>query len=235
MEPEPLTWAGIVAAYNQSMRRAALLFSLLFACLLQAQVAPKLDIAPPQLPVGTVGQPYSVKLTALNRRGPLVWNVRTDLPPGLHLNPGTGVLSGTPTKGGTYKVVITVLDRSTNDTAQREYTLDITGLLTVVWKQPPSLNSKTISGAVTVSNGSPDTFDLTVIVYAINEVGKAFALGYQRFDLRPSQHQDIPFGLELPNGKYVVHVDAVGEIPSKNVIRRATLDTAQPMFVNVNR
>ncbi len=217
------------------MRRAALLFSLLFASLLQAQVALKLDIAPQQLPVGTVGQPYSVKLTALNRRGAFVWNVRTDLPPGLHLNPGTGVLSGTPTKGGTFKVLITVLDRSTNDTAQREYTLDITGLLTVVWKQPPTLNLKTISGAVTVSNGSPDTFDLTLIVYAINQTGKAFALGYQHFNLRPSQHQDIPFGLELPNGQYVVHVDAVGEIPSKDIIRRATLDTSQPMIVNVNR
>jgi hypothetical protein len=217
------------------MRRAALMLSVVFACLLQAQVAPKFEISPAQLPVGAVGQPYSLKLTALTRRGPFIWNVRTDLPPGLHLQPGTGVLSGTPTKGGTYKVVITVTDRATGDTTQREYTLDITGLLTVVWKHPPTLNLKTISGSLTVSNGSPDTFDLTVMVYGINEIGKAFALGYQHFNLRPAQRQDIPFGLELPNGKYVVHVDAVGEVPTKNIIRRATLDTPQPMIVDVNR
>jgi hypothetical protein len=217
------------------MRRAALLLSLLLTCLLHAQTAPKLDISPQQLPVGTVGQPYSAKLTALNRRGPFQWSVRGDLPPGLQLQRESGVVNGTPTKGGTYKIIISVMDFATGETAQREYIIEITGLLAVAWKQPPTLNGKTISGSVTVSNGAPDTYDLTVIIVAVNEIGKAFALGYQRFDLGPSQHQEIPFGLELPNGKYMVHVDAVGEVPSKDIIRRAALDTPQPIIINVNR
>ena len=217
------------------MRRAALFLSLLFTCLLQAQTASPFEISPQQLPVGTVGQPYSAKVSALNRRGPFQWNVRGDLPPGLQLQRDAGIVNGTPTKGGSYKIVMSVVDLATGESAQREYIIDITGQLTVAWKQPATLNLKTISGSVTVSNGAPDTYDLTLIIVAINEVGKAFALGYQRFDLRPSQHQDVPFGLELPNGKYVVHVDAVGEVPSKDIIRRAALDTLQPIIINVNR
>jgi Putative Ig domain len=217
------------------MRRITLSLFVLLACSLQAQVAAQLEIAKQQLPIGTVGREYSAKLNAVNRQGPLVWNIRGDLPPGLRLNPGSGVLSGTPSKGGNYKVVITVLDRSTGATAQRDFTIEISGLLRIEWKQPPSLSGKAISGKVTVSNASPDTYDLTFIVYAINEVGKAFALGYQRFNLRPSQQQDLPFGLELPNGQYVVHADAVGEVALKNIIRRAALDTPERIAINVNR
>jgi hypothetical protein len=217
------------------MRRTTLCLFALFASSLLAQLGPEFEIVKQQLPIGSVGHPYSAKFATANRRGTLVWNVRGDLPPGLRLNPGSGTLAGTPTLGGVYKVVITATDRSTGETAKRDFILEISGLLSVEWKVPPALNGKTISGAVTVANASPDTYDLTFIVYAINEVGKAFALGYQRFNLRPAQQQDIPFGLELPNGQYVVHADAVGEVARKNIIRRAALDTPQRMIVNVNR
>src|SRR5690348_16731571 len=112
------------------MRRAALFLSLFLACLVQAQSAPKLDISPQQLPVGAVGQAYSAKLTALSRRGPFEWSVRGELPPGLQMQRNAGVLSGTPSKGGTYKVTIIATDVPTGETAQREYVIDITGLLT---------------------------------------------------------------------------------------------------------
>jgi len=61
-----------------------------------------------------------------------------------------------------------------------------------------------------------------VIVVAVNEIGKAFALGYQHFDLLPkTKEQEIPFESQLPGGRYTVRVDAVGEVSAKNRIYRA--------------
>jgi hypothetical protein len=41
----------------------------------------------------------------------------------------------------------------------------------------------------------------------------------------------IPFGETLPPGTYVVHADAVAEIPSKNSILRQRLQTPAPLPV----
>ena len=55
-----------------------------------------------------------------------------------------------------------------------------------------------IAGTVEVSNGSRDIYDQTVIIVAVNEIGKAFALGYQHFDLSPQSQQFIPYSSSLP-------------------------------------
>ena len=36
---------------------------------------------------------------------------------------------------------------------------------------------------------------------------------------------EIPFGSTLPTGKYVVHADAIAEVPSKKAIYRARQQT----------
>jgi hypothetical protein len=41
----------------------------------------------------------------------------------------------------------------------------------------------------------------------------------------------IPFGQTLPAGNYVVHADAVAEIPSRNRILRRLLETPAPLPV----
>ena len=74
-----------------------------------------------------------------------------------------------------------------------------------------------------------DPADLTFIILAVNEYGKAFALGYQRFQLATDQSQDIPFSSNVPQGTYNVHADAVAETPSRNLIRRASLESAAPL------
>ena len=75
-----------------------------------------------------------------------------------------------------------------------------------------------------------DCLYMTFITVAVNPIGKAFALGYQHFTLAPeSTSQQLDFGSTLPAGKYVVHVDAVAEVPSKNVIHRARLQTSTPL------
>ncbi len=72
-------------------------------------------ITPPTLPSGTVGAPYVQPIT-INPEGtmpPYTWEVTGGaLPPGLSLNSGTGVLSGTPASAGTLGFTLKVTDGS---------------------------------------------------------------------------------------------------------------------------
>jgi hypothetical protein len=64
-----------------------------------------------------------------------------------------------------------------------------------------------------------------VLVVAVNEIGKAFALGYQHFALAPgATSPTIPFGMQMSPGRYRVRADAVGEVAPKNVIYRSALE-----------
>jgi hypothetical protein len=57
-----------------------------------------LEIATKDLPQGTVGQPYTGQLTAAGGAPPYRWSIPFgQLPPGLSLNPDSGVITGTPT------------------------------------------------------------------------------------------------------------------------------------------
>ena len=66
------------------------------------------------LPYGNVGTSYSQALTATGGSGALNWVLTTGslLPPGLTLNPTTGVISGTPTGSGYFTFKLTVSDGS---------------------------------------------------------------------------------------------------------------------------
>jgi hypothetical protein len=78
---------------------------------------------------------------------------------------------------------------------------------------------------VRVSNGSKDNYDVTVIVVAVNQFGKAFALRYEHLSLAPqTETPDLSFNSTLPLGSYTVHVDAVAEVPSKGEIYRQRLE-----------
>ena len=67
-----------------------------------------------------------------------------------------------------------------------------------------------------VSNGSKDTFDLTVIIVAVADNGRATAIGYEHFPLKAgATNVQIPFGNTLPHGGYVIHADAIAEIPTR--------------------
>lgn len=66
---------------------------------LSIRVNPLLQLnSPTQLPVGLQGQPYGVQFAATGGLPPLTWSVGfIQLPPGISLDPSSGLLSGTPT------------------------------------------------------------------------------------------------------------------------------------------
>jgi Putative Ig domain len=70
-----------------------------------------MTLATTALPAGTAGTPYSATLTATGGTPPYTWSVSDGrLHRGLHLNPATGVISGTPKQPRTKKFTITVTD-----------------------------------------------------------------------------------------------------------------------------
>jgi Putative Ig domain len=206
------------------------------------QAKPQTEPAASQLLIETTSLPgtypratYSQRLQVRGGTAPYRWLVQNgDLPPGLILDQD-GTLHGSPERTGEYRFTISVTDNSRPPQAvQREYALIVVAALSMKWKTPPHVTVNRLDGSVEVSNTTPDDFDLTFIVLAVNENNRATAIGYQRFTLkRGATDFELPFGDTLPHGAYVVHADAVGEIPEKNQIHRTRLQTPAPLQVTV--
>jgi hypothetical protein len=194
--------------------------------------APPLVITTESLPPFTLRQQYRVRLEASGGVQPLLWTISNGrLPGGVLLDPETGMLSGEPTTAGEFDFTVTVTDSGAPPhTINKEFTGRVVAPLLLEWKNFPRVQDNHINGSVIVSNSTRDEFDLTVIIVAVNETGKAFALGYQRFDLRPGTMDfEIPFGSMLPRGSYAVHVDAIAEIAAKRAIYRERMQTPTPL------
>jgi hypothetical protein len=78
---------------------------------LALMIAPTLVITTGALPNGRINTAYTTTLAATGGLTPYAWSA-TGLPNGLTVNPGPGVLSGTPTQSGTFTVAITLTDTS---------------------------------------------------------------------------------------------------------------------------
>jgi len=65
---------------------------------------------------------------------------------------------------------------------------------------------------------------LTFDVLAVNEIGRATAIGYQHFTLKKNtRDMELPFGDTLSPGAYVVHIDVVAEEPESKMILRTRM------------
>jgi putative Ig domain-containing protein len=188
-------------------------------------------IATDTMPQPIVHLPYHFQLAATGGTPPYTWGVeKGKLPGGLQLQANTGLIYGTPITASKLTFTVRVTDSAEPPhTATREITITSVPALQLEWQRHPVLENDGIYGGVKVGNPSQDPYDLTFIIVAVNEIGKAFALGYQHFTLRPKATQEIPFGSSLPLGTYIVHADAVGEIAAKDVIRRAQLQTPEAL------
>lgn len=91
---------------------------------------------PSTLPDGLVGQPYSVPLQATGGTGGYLWSLEpgSQLPAGLNLSSG-GLISGTPTLASG-PVVSTVRVTSGSQSLTRQFTMTVTGGLTITTASP---------------------------------------------------------------------------------------------------
>jgi hypothetical protein len=210
-----------------------LIVGLCLGGLLCAQTTPLLVIVDDTLPSLDAGVEVHIPLHARGGVPPYQWSIAAgNLPEGLSLTP-EGVLVGHPAKPGTFGFTVAVED-SAHPASRivKELQTVVSASLVLDWLRPPQVRGDRVDGAVQVSNGTKDDFDLTCIIVAINEVGRATALGYQHFTLKAgTANFQIPFGSTLPHSTYIVHADAVAEIPRKNTILRRQLETPAPLPV----
>jgi hypothetical protein len=193
--------------------------------------------SPPPQPLAILDQSLAPLNAGIDARIPLHasggvppyhWSVTAgDLPPGIALD-ATGFLFGRPSKPGDFAFTLTVTDSAQPAySIKKELRTQVTAALLLEWLRPPQVQGTEINGAVQLSNGTKDDdFDLTVIIVAVNEIGRATALGYQHMTLKAGiTNFQVLFGSTLPAGAYVVHADAVAEIPARNTILRQRLQT----------
>jgi len=164
----------------------------------------------------------------------LTWRLIGTPPPGLRLEED-GLLHGEPLRAGEYKFTVSVTDSgSPRQAVEREFAVHVIEAITLAWKKIAHVNGGRIEGSVEVSNTTPDNIDLTFIVEAVAENGRATAIGYQHFVLpRGTTDKEIPFGENLPHGSYLVNVDAIGEVARKNQIFRQRMQTPTALPVAV--
>jgi len=215
--------------------RCLLLCSLawLMACVLsparlQAWQSGPLTIQTASLPTAAAGISYTALLQASGGLSPYTWELAAGehLPPGLRLRRHAGQLVGTPTKPGEYRFTLKLSDVNAPPAhIQREFKLVVVAGLTVEWSKPPHVSDTSIAGSLIVANHTDQAASLTVMVVAVNQIGRATALGYQHFTIQPQAEQEIPFGAEPGPGSYLVRVDAVAHFPGGKTTLRASKQT----------
>lgn len=202
----------------------------------QAQTPPSLIIEnESELPDTYPGANYEVRFHARGGVPRLHWKLEKGaLPQGIRLEED-GLLHGRPERTGEFNFTASVTDSNNPPEAvQKGFVLRVRTALVVKWKTPAHVSGNRIDGTVDVSNITPDDMDLTFIVMAVAENGRATAIGYQHFVMpHGTADKELPFGDTLPRGGYVVHVDVVGEVARKNQIYRERLQTPSALHVNV--
>ncbi len=126
-----------------------------YTLLVEPSNCPAVSIAPATLPNPTVGVIYSQAVTAAGGAEPYRFSViegAAALPAGLTLNPTAGVISGVPTRTGTFSFTIQATDAN-GCQATRSYTLVVAGCT------PPNITVQPVNKTVTA--GQSLTFSVT--------------------------------------------------------------------------
>lgn len=217
------------AAYNLCMPLRLIkgeFFAVLLAAIpVCAQQAPVTQLlVPVQEPRVSLWEPFHYQLRSGGGTEPYHWRRNDSLPKGILLN-DNGDLTGVLEESGPFEFSVLVRDNSRPPVERKQQVLLTAETpLTVDWQHKAAVNGQRIDGSVKVSNHTGRDLDLTFIVLAVNDIGRATSIGYQRFPLKKlTQDQELPFGETLSSGNYVVNVDVVGEEHISKRIFRARL------------
>lgn len=178
------------------------------------------------LSAGTLWNRYTFQLQAEGGIEPYHFRaVSGSMPRGLELQ-DSGQITGVVNQAGALEFLIQATDRNGSRSQPKKFTLSIEPPLRAEWLKKSQVNGTRIDGSVKVSNTSGRDFDLTFVVLAVNDIGRATAIGYQHFPLKKNtRDMELPFGDTLGPGNYVVDVDLVGEEPGSRTIFRTRLVT----------
>jgi Putative Ig domain len=197
-----------------------------------AQPTPSPDsisITSKALPKALLWEPYTARLQASGGTEPYHWRVvDNSLPRTLWLS-DEGIFSGGLNQPGEFEFTVLVRDNSNpSKQAKQKLVLKTETPLTADWSRNAQVNGQRIDGSIKVSNHTGRDFDLTFVVLAVNDIGRATAIGYQHFPLKKNTvDMEIPFGETLSPGNYAVNVDVVGEELLSERIFRARLVTGK--------
>lgn len=185
-----------------------------------------LSITTKELPAATLWNRYTYQLQAEGGIEPYHWRVVIgSLPRGLELQ-DSGQIIGVVNQAGELDFLIQATDRNGVRSQPKKFTLAVEPPLRADWLKKSQVSGTRIDGSVKVSNTSGRDFDLTFVVLAVNDIGRATAIGYQHFPLKKNtRDMELPFGDTLGPGNYVVNVDLVGEEPVSRTIFRTRLAT----------
>ena len=221
------------SAYNFRMRFLCLCVAvglMICAAFVNAQDTARqpLSILTKELPAGSLWNDYGpvgrtgVYLRSSGGVGGQQWRIAAGaLPEGLRLDE-SGRLWGAPEQSGQFE--FTVLLKDSREEARRKFTLTVEPPFRADWSRKSQVNGNRIDGSIKVSNSTGRDFDLTFVVLAVNDIGRATAIGYQHFPLKKNtKDMELPFGDTLSSGNYVVNVDLVGEEPVSKMIFRTRL------------
>jgi Putative Ig domain len=193
-----------------------------------------LDIVTQSPQTIVAGESFNLPLVAHGGFSPYTWTrMAGQLPSGLKLHPHVGTITGVATTPGEYHFTLAVTDSNIpHQQAQRDFTIIVVAGITLDWKQPPKVQGTSISGSAVVTNQTGHPVDLTVIVVAVNSIGRATALGYQHFTLAAqTSSPEIPFSSSPGPGTYYVRADAAAHRKSGHPIYRASKQTESKLEV----
>lgn len=191
----------------------------------QRRSPPSPGISVTDLPKARLWERYFFQLQASGGSGPYDWHlVAGNLPRSLLLN-ANGFLAGVVDRPGPFNFTVVVKDDSRPPKEEtQKLLLNTEAPLIASWDQKAHVSGSRIDGSIKLSNQTGRDFDLTFIVLAVNDIGRATAVGYQHFLLKKdTRDMQLPFGETLSPGNYVTNVDVVGEEPISKQIFRARL------------
>ncbi len=122
---------------------------------------PAIAVSPAALPSGLAGTAYSQLITSSGGTATYSYAVTSGaIPPGLNLNSG-GLITGTPTMGGTFNFSITATDSSTGTgpfTGSIAYTLNVARVATTIAASTANATFGSADQAVTLSAAVTSTY-----------------------------------------------------------------------------